>query len=101
MVFVLGVFGFSTVSGAVENACFPTMGNVYCTKIDTLCTLLENTEILNFVLLSWAERNSGRYEHARACRARARRARHKTQSFTAIKFLCGPRARGSPVYSTK
>jgi len=32
MFFVLGVSGFSTVSGAVENACFPTMGNVYCTK---------------------------------------------------------------------
>jgi hypothetical protein len=36
-------------------------------------------EILNFVLLSRAERNSGRYEHARA-----RHARHTTQSFTAI-----------------
>ena len=32
MFFVLGVSGFSTVSGAVENACFPTMRNVYCAK---------------------------------------------------------------------
>jgi hypothetical protein len=44
-----------------------------------VCTLLENTEIVNFVLLGWEERNSGRYEHARA-----RHARHTTQSFTAI-----------------
>jgi hypothetical protein len=29
-------------------------------------------KILNFVLLTWEERNLGRYEHARACRARAR-----------------------------
>ena len=35
--------------------------------------------ILNFVLLIWEERNSGRYEHARACRERVRapRARQK------------------------
>jgi hypothetical protein len=32
MFFVLGVSGFSTISEAVENAFFPTMGNVYCTK---------------------------------------------------------------------
>jgi hypothetical protein len=49
-------------------------------------SLLEITEILNFVLLKWVERNSGHYEHARARRprARARRARHTTQSFTAV-----------------
>jgi hypothetical protein len=35
------------------------------------------TKILNFVLLIWKERNLGRYEHARACRERARRARQK------------------------
>jgi hypothetical protein len=36
----------------------------------------------NFVLLIWEERNSGRYEHAHACRerARARRARNKSTS---------------------
>ena len=32
------------------------------------------------VLLSWVERNLGRYEHARARRARAR-ARHRTTDF--------------------
>ena len=30
MFFVLGVSGFSTVSGTVENAFSLTMGNVYC-----------------------------------------------------------------------
>jgi hypothetical protein len=35
-------------------------------------------------MLSWAERNSERYEHARARRARARQARHTTPSFTPI-----------------
>jgi hypothetical protein len=28
--------------------------------------------LLNFVLLIWEERNSGRYEHVRACREQAR-----------------------------
>ncbi len=48
-------------------------------KVKIIKTYNPYTKILNFVLLIWEERNSGRYEHARACRerARARRARQK------------------------
>jgi hypothetical protein len=37
-------------------------------------------KILNFVLLIWEERNSGCYEHARACRERARAPRAPKKS---------------------
>jgi hypothetical protein len=42
--------------------------------------------IPNFVLLIWEEQNLGYYEHARACRerARARRARNNPPAFTTI-----------------
>jgi hypothetical protein len=35
--------------------------------------------ILNFVLMIWEEQNLGRYEHARACRERARATRAAKQ----------------------
>jgi hypothetical protein len=40
-------------------------------------------------LFIWEKRNSGRYEHARACheRARARRARNNPPAFTTIIFV--------------
>ena len=49
-------------------------------KVKIIKTYNPYTKILNFVLLIWEERNSGRYEHARACRERVRapRAREKT-----------------------
>ena len=41
-------------------------------KVKIIKTYNPYTKILNFVLLIWEERNSGRYEHARVCRERAR-----------------------------
>ena len=41
-------------------------------KVKIIKTYNPYTKILNFVLLIWEERNSGRYEHARACRERVR-----------------------------
>jgi hypothetical protein len=45
------------------------------------------TKILNFILLIWEERNLGRYEHARACRERARGAR-ETNPPAAFTTIC-------------
>jgi hypothetical protein len=49
-------------------------------KVKIIKTYNPYTKILKFVLLIWEERNSGRYEHARACRERvhAPRASEKT-----------------------
>ena len=44
-------------------------------------------KILNFVLLIWKERNSGRYEHARACRERARAPRAPKKSTSPLRIF--------------
>jgi hypothetical protein len=53
---------------------------VTSTTLRIIKTYNPYTKILNFVLLIWEERNAGRYEHTRACRARARAARAKKNS---------------------
>jgi hypothetical protein len=63
---------------------------VRSTTLRIIKTYNPYTKILNFVLLIWEERNSERYEHARACheRARAPRAPKKIhQPSTAIPGL--------------
>jgi hypothetical protein len=73
------VFGLKTLFWKVRS-----------TTLRIIKTYNPYTKILNFVLLIWEERNSGRYEHARACRERARapRAPKKIhQPSTAIKLF--------------
>jgi hypothetical protein len=63
--------------------CIPRIGAINVTAIECsssiriIKTYNPYTKILNFVLLIWEERNSRRYEHALACRERARAARAK------------------------
>jgi hypothetical protein len=60
----------------------------------TLCSRFA-TRTTVCVLLSWAERNLGRYEHARARRARAR-SRNRTTDFPNIDH----RQKNPPAFTT-
>jgi hypothetical protein len=56
---------------SVQKSCFERL-DLHCTTLRIIKTYDPYTKILNFVLFIWEERNSDCYEHARACRERAR-----------------------------